>query len=357
MTAAEAILDARIPQDIFGELPTDAGIAQGEVARIYRRLARETHPDNADGDSTAFSRLTDLYQLAKRLIAAGDYHIVGLAGRTIKAKSREYTIQERWFFGDICDTYMCSHGIIRISHLPSDNDLMKAEAMTSKKVRKEADSKWQIYFPELVDSFSIRDSSSRDRHANVFKPLLANLLVNSESWYPLSRLIRAFPKGVDPRDAAWIWRRMLITLGLGHDSGFVNHAALPTSFMIQPPEHGVILLDWTCARRFGEKPTAMMPKYKGWYPQEVLDKEISDTATDIYMAALSIIQLMGGDPLKRTLPESVPRALRAYFKACTLASVKKRSDDAGRLLDNFDEIIERLWGERRFRPFPVPVTI
>lgn len=357
MTAAEAILDARIPQDIFGELPADVGDALGEVQRIYRHLARETHPDTPEGNGAAFSRLTDLYELAQKLIAAGDYHIVGLAGRTVKAKSREYTIHERFFFGDVCDTYKCSHGLIRIAHHPQDNDLMRNEAMTVKTLRKEAADKWKVYFPELADSFSIRDSSSRDRHANIFKPLLINRPVNQEAWYPLSRIIRAFPRGVDPKDAAWIWRRMLIVLGLAHEAGFVNQAALPTSFMILPPEHGVILLDWTCARQFGQKPLAMMPKYKGWYPDEVLDKTISDTATDIYMAALSIMQLMGGDPFKRTLPNSVPASLRAYFKACTLSSVRKRSDDATRLLENFDEIIERLWGPRTFRPFVVPATI
>lgn len=357
MTTAEAILDARIPQDVFGELPADTGDALGEATRIYRQLARETHPDAGDGDATAFSRLTDLFHLAQRLIAAGDYHIVGLSGRTVKAKSRVYTIQERFFFGDIADTYMCSHGLIRISHHPQDNDLLRNEAVAIKRVRKETEEKWQVYVPELADSFSIRDASSRDRHANVLKPLLVNVPVNRETWYPLSRIIRAFPNGVDPRDAAWIWRRMLICLGLAHDAGYINHAALPTSFMIQPPEHGVILLDWTCSRQFGERPHAMMPKYKGWYPQEVLDKELSDTATDIYMAALSIIKLMGGDPLKRTLPDRVPRPLRAYFRACTLSSVNKRSDSAHRLLSSFDEIIERLWGPRVFRPFPTPATI
>lgn len=357
MTTAEAILDARIPQDIFGELPADPGYALGEASRIYRQLARETHPDTSDGDAAAFSRLTDLWHLAEKLIAAGDYHLIGLAGRMVKARSREYTIQERFFYGDICDTYMCSHGLIRIGHHPQDNDLLRNEALAIKHVRKETAEKWQVYFPELVDSFSIRDASSRDRSANVFKPLMINRPVNRGTWYPLSRIIRAFPRGVDPRDAAWIWRRMLIALGLSHDAGIINQAALPTSFMIQPPEHGVILLDWTCSKPFGERPSAVLPKYKGWYPEEVLEKQLSDTATDIYMAALSIIQLMGGDPLKRTLPDRVPRPLRAYFKACTLRSVNKRSDDATRLLNSFDEIIERLWGKRVFRPFPVPANI
>ena len=357
MTTIEAILDARIPQDIFGDLPADVGDALNEAGRIYRQFARETHPDAADGDGMAFSRLTDLYQLAQRLITSGDYHMVGLAGRTINAKNRKYTIQERFFYGEICDTYMCSHGLIRVSHVPQDNDLMRNEAKTIRGVRNEVDDKWKVYFPELIDSFSIRDATNKDRHANVLKPLLANRPINAESWYPLSRIIKAFPGGVDPRDAAWIWRRMLITLGLSHDSGYVNHAAIPASWMIQPPEHGIILLDWTFAKQFGEKPNAILPKYKHWYPQEVIDKRISDTATDIYLAALSIIQLMGGNPLKRTLPDRVPKQLRAYFRACTLSSVTKRSDDADRLLENFDEIIERLWGPRQFRPFVVPATI
>lgn len=350
-------MDAHIPQDVFGELPADAGAALHAASRIYRQLARETHPDTADGDATAFSRLTDLWGLAQRLIAAGDYHIVGLSGWTVKAKAREYTIQERFFYGDICDTYMCSHGLIRVGHLPQDNDLLRSEARLVTHMRKNTAESWQVYLPELIDSFSIRDASSRDRHANVFKPLLVNRVINADAWRPLSLLTRSFPGGVDPRDAAWIWRRMLVALGLSHNAGFVNNAALPTSFAILPPEHGVILLDWTCAKPLGEKPNAILPKYKDWYPSEVLERRPSNTATDIYMAALSVMQLMGGDPLKRTLPDRVPRSLRAYFKACTLNSAAKRSDDASRLLDSFDEIIERLWGPRKFRPFPEPITI
>jgi hypothetical protein len=349
-----AILEARVPQDIFGELPADPNEALAAASRLYRRLARETHPDVAAGDAAAFSRLSDLWELARKLIAAGEYGKPGLAGRTVKAKARQYVIEERLWQGSIADIHRCSHGLMRIAHRPRDNDLLRAEAMTLRRVRKSTKDELQVYLPDLIDSFAIRDAGSKERQANVFRPLLANDPRNADSWFNLAQLARMFSTGVDPRDAAWIWRRMLICIGIAHDAGYVHHAALPTGFMIQPPEHGVVLMDWSFAVERGAKPLAILPEYRAWYPDEVAERGASNPATDIYMAALCAIRLMGGDPQKRLLPERVPRQIRAYFRACTLISVRKRPDDARRLLESFDDIIHRVWGPRAFRPFPLP---
>lgn len=48
----------------------------------------------------------------------------------------------------------------------------------------------------------------------------------------------------------------------------------------------------------------------------------------------------------------VPRPLAAFAAGCTLASPVWRPRDAWQLLREFDDLIERLWGPRKFRPFP-----
>ena len=50
--------------------------------------------------------------------------------------------------------------------------------------------------------------------------------------------------GVDPRDAAWMWRRLLVALGFAHRAGVLHGAVLPEHVLIHPGEHGLVLVDW-----------------------------------------------------------------------------------------------------------------
>jgi hypothetical protein len=60
------------------------------------------------------------------------------------------------------------------------------------------------------------------------------------------------------------------------------------------------------------------------------------------MAARCLTWLMG-DP--------APRELRAFAAGCAQPTLKARPDDAWRLLGELDEVLERLYGPRTFRPF------
>jgi hypothetical protein len=45
--------------------------------------------------------------------------------------------------------------------------------------------------------------------------------------------------------------------------------------------------------------------------------------------------------------------LRAFLRGCTLAAEARRPHDAWRLLAELDDLLERLYGPRAFRPFPL----
>ncbi len=45
----------------------------------------------------------------------------------------------------------------------------------------------------------------------------------------LTEVGTAYPDGVDPRDAAWMWRRLLVGLGFAHRAGVLHGAVLPTT--------------------------------------------------------------------------------------------------------------------------------
>jgi hypothetical protein len=70
---------------------------------------------------------------------------------------------------------------------------------------------------------------------------------------------------------------------------------------------------------------------------------------DVSMAARCMIDLVGGDAVNVTFPRDFPPALTAYFGRCFTGS-----PDAWRLLDDFDRLIETLWGKRKFRVLEMP---
>jgi hypothetical protein len=60
------------------------------------------------------------------------------------------------------------------------------------------------------------------------------------------------------------------------------------------------------------------------------------------MATHTMTYLMG---------DRAPRPLRAFAGGCTQHALHRRPDDAWRLLSELDELLERLYGRRKFRPF------
>jgi hypothetical protein len=86
-------------------------------------------------------------------------------------------------------------------------------------------------------------------------------------------------------------------------------------------------------------------RYAGWYPPEVPARERASAATDIYMATRCMTHLMG---------DKAPKPMRSFAQGCLAARQRRRPDDAWRLLAEFDELLERLYGPRRFRPFTMP---
>ncbi len=144
---------------------------------------------------------------------------------------------------------------------------------------------------------------------------------------------------------AWIWRRVLVAIGFTHRTGLIHGAVLPPHIMIQPNDHGLTLVDW-CYSSGGPNPgnlPAAVARYRDWYPPELSAGYAPGADLDIYLATKSMLALIA---------PPVPEALAAFAAGCTLRGRARRPDDAWDLLREFDDLIERLWGPRTFRPFP-----
>jgi hypothetical protein len=224
--------------------------------------------------------------------------------------------------GDLADLYdVGADRFLKLPRRPANNDLMAREADALRTLADTADPRYLPYVPRLVDSFTHEDTATGARRR-------VNVVAAAPGLRSLAEVGRAHP-----RDAAWIWRRLLVALGLAHRAGLVHGAVLPTHVLIEPAQRGVVLVDWCYAVEVGEPVPALVPEYTDWYPAEVPGRSAAGPGTDIAMAARCMTWLMG---------ERAPEPLRRFASGCALPKLRQRPDDAWRLLAELDELLEKL---------------
>lgn len=363
---ARKITDAKNPEDVFGSL--EGADDQLKAARsIYRHLSRFTHPDlnnevEVFNAQEAFIKLSQLWETAQTKIKAGTYGEISPEPTvTIRTRAREYEVFATIAQTDFCNVYSAKYKeggsdipvLFQAARSPLDNDFVENETRVLSKLA-EADSfdKFYPYFPNLVDSFTFEDSGDHIRRGiNVFAEELDEL-------YSFAEVNSAYPNGIDPKDMAWIFRRVLVGLGFAHQNGIIHGAILPENIFIQPEKHGLVIKEWSYAvvepEVSSEHLLAVPANYESWYPAEVLRKELVTPALDIYLGSRNMVQLLGGDPLLGKLSDVIHPRLRNFFRGCLLPSANQRPQDAWNLLTEFDELIEGLWGPKKFHPFSMP---
>ena len=335
---AQKVMDAKSAFDLFGD--TDERTARN----LYRELANDLHPDHG-GNPDVFVKLGDLWARAKIEFGLGTYGTpdAGIHGLKISTRKHAYTLDRRLATGEISDVFLARDETnarvgVKLVRRPANNALLAREMQVIREIRDTVEPTYLPYFPDAKDSVGVKESSVI-RRANVFGLL--------ENFHTLARVRDQYPDFIDPRDGAWMWRRLLTALGALHNAGYVHGALLPQHVMILGEQRGMVLVGWTAAQKIGEPITLISKMQRVWYPPEVFDKTGARPETDIYMAAHLIAMLVG---------PRLPKAFKTHLKACTLKKAGLRPDDAWALKDSFDELNERLFGERKFKPFYMPTT-
>ncbi|WP_238438447.1 protein kinase family protein, partial [Frankia nepalensis] len=280
-----------------------------------------------------------------------------------------------------------SRCVVKIARSAGDDDLVAREAAALRRLARLGDPRYAAYVPRLVDTVRFREGQApgATRRANVLG-LLGGLsprvpspssrnreLGRPDDFVTLAQARAAYPAGLDPRDVAWMWRRLLVAIGYAHRAGVAHGAVLPEHVLIHPAQHGLVLVDWCYSAvpdpadgavvgvqpRAGgaDDPSRRIPAlveaYADWYPPEVARREPPGAATDIALASRCVSYLLGSaDPAR--LGGAVPAPIRRFLTGCLLPSPSMRPDDAWRLLAELDELLGRIYGPRRFRPFTMP---
>ena len=355
----QKLTTATTPEAVFGDLSEPLTSA---LSRSYRHLARCVHPDHnqhAIGEAEAAFKLLQQWHLqAEQKVANGTYGQLLTIDLELPDGTKIQSVESP-LSGDLSSLYVVRNHIdllFKLAHHPHNSDLFDAEAKSLQLINRELRGVWfradpgrppadplHAHFPYFCEALTIRDEAGAARRAN---------LMRFESGYvSLAQVIRRYPRGVHPADAAWMFNRLLAALGKTHELGLVHGAVVAEHVLIRPKDHNGMLIDWCYSVENGETIKAISPPNKISYAPEVVQKRPATAATDLYMAAKLMTRLLGGDPASNVLPPSVPKPIASLLRSCLLPSQHYRASSAWELFDEFQEILRRLYGKPTFRPF------
>lgn len=336
--------------EIFSKCNGNNAAQKAHLRREYLRIAKMLHPDSyTDPDEIllaqeSFTKMQALHAQAEKAIADGTY---GTPKPKVifETKKTKHTLGKKIVSGDISDVYHCTSEIngssyptiLKITRSSKDNDLSSNEQAILLKLQKAKDEDNLNHFvTKLVDSFTYSDGTD-DHNVTVLEN-------PADGFLDLETLRNNhFPDGLCPLHVGWIWRRLLLSLEFAHQNSIIHGAVLPSNILIHPELHGVVLADWSYAvdnSKRSKNISVILGSKKDWYPPEVLKKDKAIPGTDIFLAAQSMIYLLGGDPVTKSFPDNVPIEFQRYFKGCTVNSTYGRPSDAIALLQEFDTLLK-----------------
>ena len=281
----------------------------------------------------------------------------------VTSGGRTYQVLDRIAVGSVCTVYRCRfafglkgvEGVFKIARDARSNALVANEADVLRTLHaSEGARRFAPFLPEVEASLSLRDGASGpSRRANVLKT--CDEIHSPDELYTLAEVRAAYPGGLDGGDVAWVWRRLLNVLGFAHSRGVVHAAVLPVHVLVEPREHKLVLVDWCSAAARGGRGLAVVTgPYREWYRRQGSLRAPPTPGLDVSLGARCMVELLGGDPLRAEFPPAVDPALRRYFGRCVEAGSSGNRADAWKLLDDFDRLIEALWGPRQFKKFAMP---
>jgi hypothetical protein len=261
----------------------------------------------------------------------------------------DYHLQRLLAVGDIADIHLATSAdesragletlyVLKVARRPEGNAHLDIERRNLTNLLAAAGhTTYRKYLPALVDSFLMTRRYAKRINAFWFAP----------GFYTLEQVHEQRP-ALDGRHLAWIFKRLLTVLGFCHRQRIIHGAVLPCHAMIHPAGHGLQLVGWGQSVTAGQRIRTVPDGYRDWYPAEVQQQRPASPATDLFLAARCLVYLAGGDPLTNWMPDSVPLPMRRFLGTCLLESARMRPDDAWALLEDFDELLQGLYGPPKF---------
>jgi hypothetical protein len=329
---------ATTPEAVFGSLPAPQGV---QLRKSFLEMVRAVHPDRNPADKhlaeRAFALLVHWRDRAQERIDRGTYGTTTREPRLVRTPRAIYRVSEPAIRADYADIFAAESGAgpalcFKITRDPCDNPLAFQEARALQALQ---NSRGTGYFPTLIESFVAQDAAVR-RRTTIYDARRAP--------HTLADVRRACPAGIDPRDAAWMFNRLLEALFHAHNASLIHGAITPENVHIDIENHGLILAEWGYSVAPGEPLSAISAPFESWYPPEVFARKAATPALDISMAARCLDYLLAGNA----------GPFGPLLRACLLPAPARRPNDAGALREDVGSLLRARFGKPVFRAFSMP---
>jgi serine/threonine protein kinase len=265
-----------------------------------------------------------------------------LSGRIVSLPlaAEAYRFEDLIGAGDISDVYHAVRGgqdyVIKVGRAGDSTPLLLAEQEVLRSLQRAAAGEaYGDYLPLPSDWFVSGEAA-------------CSVFAMRRGFVAADRIRQRHWQGVDGRHIAWMWNRILEVLGFVHREGWIHGAVLPTHVLFHPDNHGLQLIDWTQAGP-AFQPLQFAPRrFKDWYPPECHRRRPATPASDIYLAAQTMIWLAGGDPLTGFIPAHIPGQLAQLLLRCRAHASGARPRDAWALHAELRDLLRDLYGSPRF---------
>jgi len=268
-------------------------------------------------------------------------------GFKIKTQRAEYIFFPTKIEGDLSYVYSGYENnserteiILKLIKNPGDNDLAQNEIKILQNLQSEevAQSK---HLPKLLDQFKTTANQ-------------LGLILTRFDGYDL-RTVREhhfYKNGISDQHMAWILCRLLSVLGYVHKKGIIHGNLEPSHILIQPSNHNLYLIDWTCSV-FDPIHTNDVFKVfnQDFSAPEIVEKKLPTPAADLYSAGKCMVYLLGGDLKNNFIPESVDPRIQRFLAYFLLPSPFQRAQDAWHEFAQLQNLRTEIWGEERFQEF------
>ena len=278
---------------------------------------------------------------------------IGAAAATepmdLAVEGRSYRVLDRIAVGSRSTVYRCLFGgnqwtgecIFKVSRDPVSNAALAREAEALRHLHAaDPGGDFTPFLPAVLESFGyVGDRREPPRHANILR-FHDEVRSPADQFYTLAEVRAAHPAGLDARDMAWIWRRLLTVLGFARAHDVAHGAVLPVHVLIEPAGHRLVLVDWCAATVPGRPMMPAPPGVPGAYRMWVETDRYATPAADLRLGARCMMELVAD------VPPAVARHLSRAGHGPTANAWQLRAE--------FDDLIETLWGPRQFRPLSMP---
>ena len=320
---------AKTAQDLFGADPD----------KTYRDWALLCHPDRF------VSSTEEVRERAKSVFTLLEARREELKKPPIiwKSKEVEYHLGPQLGKGEISTVYLATQKkddphfssqtvILKVAHVKEANEYLEKEAKVLADMRAQAgDRKYSEYLAKPIELFTHDE-------------LRVAVQKHYEGFYSLTDIMEKHPAGLDGRHVAWMFKRLLTVLGFANASNYVHCAIFPMHVLYQVANHGCKLISWASCMRSEQKLTFVPLAYKSWYPkQEITTKYPATASLDIFLAAKTMLALVKLDKSNKTPPQLV-----RFLESCLADNPLQRPQNAWKLLDEWDQLLKKVYGPPKF---------